>query len=53
MYFLGFSGVRDSDARLKARDFANNSNMTGVKISIQTLVKEKKLVLTFQDEFDF
>ena len=49
--FLQLSDYRDSDSRLKLNDLANKSNMTNIKFSIQTLVKEIKLVLTFEGEF--
>ena len=50
--FSHFSDYQESDARSEVEDFVNNSNMASVKFSTITVVKEIKLVHTFEDDFE-
>ena len=52
-FLFQFVDWQDSDARLKVNDFANISNMAGVKFDIEILMEDIKLVLTFTDEYEY
>ena len=50
--FSQFSDYQDPDARPKQKCFAIKRNRTSVKFSVEVLVKERKLVLTSEEEFE-
>ena len=52
-FFLKFSNYQDSDAKPKMTYFEIKSTITSVRILIQTMVEEVKLVVMLKVEFEF
>ena len=50
---MQFSDYSDSDAGLELNGFVNKSTMASVMFSIETLVEESRLVITFKDECEY
>ena len=51
--FLQTSDCQNCKARLKVKILATEINVTSVMFPMETLVKEIRPVLTFEDDFDF
>ena len=51
--FLQFADYQDSDARLKVNTSANKFDATSVIIPIEGFVKGFRLVLPFEDDFEY
>ena len=45
--------TQDSDASLKANDFTNKFDLTIVKVLVENLVEEIKVVHTLKNEFGY